>query len=373
MTDSRGAAATSAPVWEPRWSRRRWLRLLSWLAVALSALLVAATGAGYALLDHYDGNIDRLPGVIGAPAEGEQTPAGPLNILVVGSDSRKGLVGEEAFQGRGAEFVTGQRSDVVMLVHLFGSGRRTQFVSIPRDAYVDIPAFRDPRTGKTAPARKDRLNSAFNTGGPALLVSTVQQLTGVRVQHYVQVDFRGFKALVDRVDGVEICLSEPQKDFRSGIDLPAGRQTVQGEQALAFVRQRSGLVRGDIDRIRRQQLLLGALVRKVLSAGTLLNPVRLSGVLQTATTSLQVDETLTTSRLRALALRVRGQDPTSFVFTTAPVADLDARRGGASVVLLDPAESGRLWDRLRRDIPPPPPPPGAPPADQRTAAEDPCA
>ena len=375
MTDSRGTAATSSylPMWEGRASRRRWVRLLSWLSVALSALLVLATGAGYALLDHYDGNIDRLPGVIGAGADAERTPEGPLNILVVGSDSREGLVGEEAFQGTGDEFITGQRSDVVMLVHLFGSDRRTQFVSIPRDTYVDIPAFRDPRTGKTSPARKDRLNSAFNTGGPPLLVSTVQQLTGVRVQHYVQVDFRGFKALVDRVEGVEICLSEPQKDFRSGIDLPAGRQTVQGEQALAFVRQRSGLARGDIDRIRRQQLLLGALVRKVLSAGTLLNPIRLNGVLQTATTSLQVDETLTTSRLRDLALRLREQDPGSFVFTTAPVADLNARRGGASVVVLDPAESGRLWDRLRRDIPPPPPPPGAPPPDQRTAAEDPCA
>jgi anionic cell wall polymer biosynthesis LytR-Cps2A-Psr (LCP) family protein len=194
----------------------------------------------------------------------------------------------------------------------------------------------------------------------------------------VQVDFRGFKALVDQVGGVEICLSEPQKDFRSGIDLAAGRQTVRGDQALAFVRQRAGLARGDIDRIRRQQLLLGALVRKVLSAGTLLNPVRLNGVLRTSTTSLQVDESLTTGRLRDLAVRLRGLDPASFVFTTAPIADTDARRQGASVVLLDPAESGRLWDRLRRDIPPPPPappPPGVapPPVEERTAAEDPCA
>lgn len=375
MTQGTGDAPGSALLpYEPRWSRRRVLRLLSWLSVVSSLLLFTATGAGYALLDYYDGNIARLPGIIDAGA-GEQArdPDKPLNILVVGSDSREGLVGEEAFQGKGSEFITGQRSDVVILVHVFASGRATQFVSIPRDTYVEIPAFKDPTTGRTTPARQDRLNSAFARGGPPLLVSTVQQLTGVRLQHYVQVDFRGFKALVDQVGGVEICLSEPQKDFRSGIDLEAGRQTVRGDQALAFVRQRSGLARGDIDRIRRQQLLLGALVRKVLSAGTLLNPVRFNGVLKTATTSLQVDETLSTGALRDLALRLRGLDPAGFVFTTAPVADLDARRRGASVVLLDPAESGRLWDRLRRDIPPPPRPPGAPPVDQRTAAEDPCA
>jgi LCP family protein required for cell wall assembly len=348
---------------------------MSWLAVLSSLLLFSATGAGYLLLERYDGNIARLPGVIDGAQGGEATRRDrPLNILVVGSDSREGLTGEEAFQGRGKEFITGQRSDVVILVHVFGGGRKTQLVSIPRDTYVDIPAFRDPSTGRTEPAGKDRLNSAFARGGPALLVDTVQQLTGVRLQHYVQVDFRGFRALVDQVGGVEVCLSRPQKDFRSGIDLPAGRQVVQGAQALAFVRQRTGLARGDIDRIRRQQLLLGALVRKVLSAGILLNPVRLNGVLQVSTTSLQVDDTLTPSRLRDLALRVRGLDPASFVFTTAPVADLDARRGGASVVLLDPAESGRLWDRLRRDIPPAPPPPGAtpPPVEQRTAADDPC-
>ena len=373
MTDSHGSATRPLPPWEPRWPRVR--RLLARLSIAAVALAVAAAGAGYALLDYHDGNIARLPGVIerGGGSEDAGDPERPLNILVVGSDSREGLVGEEAFQGKGSEFITGQRSDVVILVHLFASDRRTQFVSIPRDTYVDIPAYTDPQTGETSPARQDRLNRAFSDGGPALLVSTVQQLTGVRIQHYVQVDFRGFKTLVDQVGGVEVCLSTPQKDFRSGIDLPAGRQKVGGDQALAFVRQRSGLARGDIDRIRRQQLLLGALVRKVLSAGTLLNPVRLNGVLQAATTSLQVDDTLSTARLRDLALRLRGQDPGSFVFTTAPVADLNARRGGASVVLLDPAESGRLWDRLRRDIPPPPPPPGAPPPDQRTAAEDPCA
>jgi LCP family protein required for cell wall assembly len=368
--------AAPGPAWQRQRSGRRLARLLGQASVATSALLIALVGAAFVLYDRYDGNITRLPGIIDAepPEGGADRDDRPLNLLVVGSDSREGLTGEEAFQGTGDEFITGERADVVILVHLFASGRTAQLVSLPRDTFVEIPAHQDPKTGATVPARQDRLNTAFARGGPQLLVATVQQLTGVRLQHYVQVDFRGFKSLVDQVGGVEVCLTEPQKDFRSGIDLPAGRQTVQGEQALAFVRQRSGLARGDIDRIRRQQLLLGALVREVLSAGTLLNPVKLNGVLSVATTSLQVDDTLSTARLRDLALRVRGLDPGSFVFTTAPVADLDARRRGASVVLLDPAESGRLFDRLRRDIPPPPPPPGAPePPDQRTAAETECA
>ena len=373
-----GGPRREPPPWQPWWTRRRVARLLSWLAVATSVVLFAATGAGYALLDYYDGNIDRLPNVIAGPME-EPPANGPLDILVVGSDSREGLTGKEAFQGKGDEFITGQRSDVVILVHVYGGGRQAQFVSLPRDTYVDIPAFQDPRTGKTLRAERNRLNAAFATGGPGRLVATVEQLTKIKLEHYVQVDFRGFKSLVDRLGGVEICLSKPQKDFRSGIDLPAGRQVVRGDQALAFVRQRQGLARGDIDRIRRQQLLLGALVRKVLSAGTLLNPVRLNGVLQIATTSLQVDDTLSAGRLRDLGARLRGLDPASVVFTTVPISDIDARRNGASVVLLDVAASSRLFERLRRDIPPgAQPPPSAPPApppnpeEQRTAADDPC-
>ena len=372
---------------------RRVARLLSWAAVVLLASVTVLAVVGYLLLDHYDAKVARLPGVVDTgpggevdtgPGAGTATGPGgedvssaqPLNVLVVGSDSREGLTGEEAFQGTGSEFITGQRSDVVILAHLYAGRQAAQLVSLPRDAYVQIPAHADAATGENVPARPDRLNSAFADGGPPLLVETVQQLTGLRVDHYVQVDFRGFKTLVDALGGVEVCLTEPQRDFRSGIDLPAGRQTVQGEQALAFVRQRTGLPRGDIDRIRRQQLLLGALVREVLSAGTLLNPVRLNGVLQAGTASLQVDETLTTSRLRRLALGLRGLDAADVVFTTAPVADLNAERGGASVVLLDEQRSAELFARLRADIPPPPPaapPSEAPVDDERTAADAPCA
>lgn len=362
--------AAVLPPWEPWWSRRRFGRAASYVAIAISSLLVLTAGAAFVVLDQYDRNVVRLPGVVNAAQAPKQDE--PLNLLLVGSDSREGLTGREAFQGKGRDFITGQRSDVVILAHVFRGGRQAQLVSIPRDTYVEIPAHRDPKTGRTRPAQRDRLNSAFQQGGPALLVDTVENLTGVAIQHYMQVDFRGFKTLVDRLGGVQVCLRKPQKDIRSGIDLPAGRQTVRGDQALAFVRQRQGLPRGDVDRIQRQQLLLGALVRKVLSPKTLLNPVRLNTVLQVATSSLKVDETLTQSRLRELVLSLRQLEPGAVVFTTAPIADLNARRSGASVVLLDETKSAQLFDRLRRDVPPPPRAAAAPP-DQRTAAEDPCA
>lgn len=365
----------AAAPWQPRWSGRRLARLASWVAIGLSLSLIVLVAAGTALLREYDGNITRLPGVIDAQPPPDRDPQ-PLNVLLVGSDSREGLTGAEAFQGTGREFITGERSDVVILAHLSADRQRAELVSIPRDTYVDIPAFQDPDTGEQRPSRRSRLNTAFNLGGPPLLVDTVQQLTGLQLQHYVQVDFRGFRGLVDRLGGVEICLNEAQEDFRSGIDLPAGRQTVGGEQALAFVRQREGLAGGDVGRIERQQLLLGALVREVLSAGTLLNPRRLNGVLQVVTGSLQVDETLTADRLQQLALSVRGLQPGAVVFTTAPIGDLAARRAGASVVLLDVAASERLFDRLGRDLPrpaPPPPAAGEPlPPDARTAAENVC-
>ena len=376
------------PVWESPWSRRRVLRALSWLSVAAAVLLAGGTAAGYALVGYYDGNIRRLPDVVLRKPPPDTDKPRPLNVLVVGSDSRAGLTGEEAFQGKGKGFITGQRSDVIILAHVFAGRHGAQLVSIPRDSYVVIPAHKEPKSGRPVAAREAKINEAFASGGPALLVATVEELTKVRVDHYVQVDFRGFKTLVDRLGGVEICLSEPQKDFRSGIDLPAGRQVVRGGQALAFVRQRQGLARGDIDRIERQQLLLGALVRKILSAGTLLNPVRLNGVLKATTSSLQVDDRLSGERLRALAQRFRSIDTKGVVFTTVPIADISGRRRGQSVVLIDQEPAEQLFDRLRRDIAPgpppappappsgapaPPPPPPPPGVEQRTAAENPCA
>jgi LCP family protein required for cell wall assembly len=349
---------------------RRLARVLSWLAVVTSVAVLAAAGAGWALVTTYDGNIDRIGGVLDLPGVDRPADDGPRDaqtLLLVGSDSREGLAAGEGAQGRGQDFVTGQRADTIILAHLFGDSDRAQMVSIPRDSFVAIPSYSDPATREVTRAHEGKINSSFTLGGPPLLVATVEQLTGIRIDHYVQVDFNGFTTMVERLGGVEVCLSEPAKDKDSGIDLPAGRQVVHGDQALAFVRQRTGLPQGDIDRIGRQQQFMAAIVRKTLSAGTLLNPLKLNGFLDAATDSLQVDEGLELGDLRELALRMRGAEAGAVAFTTVPVAELSARRGGESVVLLDEVAAEELFDRLRRDLPPGAPDPDPPAPDEQPA------
>jgi LCP family protein required for cell wall assembly len=324
---------------------------MSWIAVLTSVAVLATAGAGWALLTFYDGKINRL-GDLGIGDRPTDLPRDATNILIVGSDSRGDLKPGEGTQGTGADFVTGQRSDTVILAHLYGKSDKAQLVSFPRDSWVEIPEHVDPDTGEVVPARDAKLNVAFYDGGPPLLIDTIESLTGLHVDHYMQIDFDGFQAIVNKLDGVEVCLPEAAKEKDSGIDLPAGRSVIQGDQALAFVRQRKGLPNGDIDRIKRQQQFIGAIVRKVLSAGTLLNPTKINGVISVGAESLQVDESLDFSDLQRLALRFRSFDAGGVIFTTVPISNQAATRQGQSVVLLDEAKSDELFDQIRRDIPP---------------------
>jgi LCP family protein required for cell wall assembly len=341
-------------------------RALSWIAVLTSFAVLVTAGAGWAMLRFYDEKITRIAGLeLDREDRPADVPRNATNILIVGSDSRGDLAPGQGTQGRGDEFVTGQRSDTVILAHLYGDADQAQLISFPRDSWVEIPSHVSPETGEVVPAHEGKLNSAFFAGGPALLIDTIEELTGVYVDHYMQIDFDGFQAVVNQLDGVEVCLPEAAKEKDSGIDLPAGRSVIQGEQALAFVRQRKGLPNGDIDRIRRQQQFIGAIVRKVLSAGTLLNPVKLNGVVTVATQALQVDEDLTIGQLQELAFRLRGFDAGGVTFTTVPVADVNGVRERQSVVLLDEQKADELFEALRLDVPPGTPAPAAsPPAPQ---------
>jgi LCP family protein required for cell wall assembly len=328
--------------------------VLSWIAVVTSVAILAAAGAGYVLVNHYEGNITKLKGVFGdrdnAPPP---APNNAENYLIVGSDSRGDLKAGEGVQGSGDTFVTGQRSDTVILAHLYGGkSNKVQLVSFPRDSVVQIPAYTDEK-GKTHPAQRQRINYAFNEGGPKLLIETVEQLTKVRIDHYLQIDFNGFQSMVDKLGGVDVCLSRPAKDHFSGIDLSAGKHHINGAVALSFVRQRHGLTNGDIDRIKRQQQFIGAMVRKVLSAGTLANPLKLNGFLDVATSSLKADEGLDFKTLRTLALRMRSVGAGNVIFATIPISSSNAYvRGLGSVVLIDDVKADALFDQIRRDIAP---------------------
>jgi LCP family protein required for cell wall assembly len=334
--------------------RRRLARVLSWIAVSLSASVLVISGVGFALVKYYDGNINRIKEDIFGPAADRpaKLDGKAKNFLLVGSDSREGATKEELKQS-GTEFTPGRRSDTMILIHLSAKQDKALLMSFPRDLYVEVP-------GKGP----GKINTAFAAGGPALTIATVEQLTDIRIDHYIEVNFNGFRRMVDALDGVEVCLPAPAKEKDSGIDLPAGKSTVRGAQALAFVRQRKGLPRGDIDRIGRQQQFLGAMLRRATSKGILLRPDRLLSFLDTVTDSIQVDKNLSFNTMKDLALRLKDLDPAKVTFVTVPIDRL-ARRGGQSVVLMDEIQSDLLFRSIREDdaIPGASAAPSAPPSN----------
>jgi LCP family protein required for cell wall assembly len=321
-------------------------RVLSWIALSMAVLILGVAGVGYLLVRHYNGNISRISVFGGRDHAPAAAPRNAENVLIVGSDTR---AGDNGVGTGGSRLAAGQRSDTIILAHLYGKSDHALFVSFPRDSYVEIPAWTDPKTGVTHRSRHDKINSAIADGGPALLIATIEKLTDIRVDHYIQVDFVGFKSMVDKLGGVDICLPKDVNDIKSHLTLSAGRHHVNGTTALAFARDRHSFAGQDIDRIKHQQQLIGSMVHKVLSAGTLLNPLKLNGFLNAATSSLQVDENLSFSDMKNIALRVRGFKSGGVLFTTVPIANAAGRINGASVVLLDDTADAQLFDALRRD------------------------
>jgi LCP family protein required for cell wall assembly len=336
----RGPARSGAPGRRVRWPRA--------IAGVAAVAVLATSGAAWAGLNKFDNNITRIGGIL--TGDDNQEPPAPdeaQNILLVGSDSRDGD-GNSAFQaGKGDTQVAGQRSDTMLLVHLAPGNAKATVISFPRDLYVTIPAYTNAQ-GKVYEASEQRINVAFERGGPALTIQTIEQLTGATIDHYVQVDFAGFQRIVDSVGGVEVCLNKKISDKYSGFKGVAGTQTLNGAQALAFVRQRHGLPAGDLDRIKRQQAFLAATLKQVQSAGTLLNPLTLNSLLDAVTQSVAVDDALTVSDMKDLALKLRGIGAGQVGFLTAPVAK-DTRINGQSVLLPDMAELAVIFKALEAD------------------------
>ena len=181
--------------------------------------MLAASGLLYTRYLHYDHNLKKTTGVI--KPGGATAADGAENVLLVGSDSRAGTGDQFAQAPKGQTPVEGQRSDTVMLAHLAKGNKAATLVSLPRDSWVTIPAYTDAK-GVAHPAHLDKLNAAFSLGGAPLLVSTVQQLTGIHIDHYVEIDFAGFQNMVNALGGVDICLSQPAHDVQTGLNLTAG-------------------------------------------------------------------------------------------------------------------------------------------------------
>ncbi|MEU6212567.1 LCP family protein [Streptomyces sp. NPDC047023] len=320
MTDSAGipggtgAAGGGQP---PPRNRRR--RLLRWIGLGAVLLVLLGTAAGWWAYNTLDGNITEDSS---AAAELEryerERPAhlatGAQNILLIGSDSRAGRGNAGYGEDKGT-----QRSDTTILLHLPRDRESATAVSIPRDLMTEIPSCLKPDGSRTAPSFA-QFNWSFEWGGAACTIRTVEKLTGIRIDHHMVIDFAGFKRMVDAVGGVEVCLRQPVDDAQAKLRLPAGRQTLRGEQALGFVRARHSLGNGsDTERMQRQQQFLGSLVKKVQSNGVLLNPARLYPLLDAATSSLTTDPGLASLRnLYELVRGVRGIPTERITFLTVP-------------------------------------------------------
>ncbi len=349
--DPRGPRRPVAP--PPARPRRPVLRALSWLAIIGSALVLVVSLTGYALFMHYNANINRLKGIVGQA--GTPNTAG-VNYLLVGSDTRANP-GDAPYQASpgSPDYVTGQRSDTVMIVHIPAGRAKATVVSFPRDTLVQIPAY-DDASGHHA-AQFAKLNAAFSYGGPRLLVQTLQGLTGLQIDHYVQVDFAGFKKMVDALGGVTLCIGTTRHDHDSGDFLTQGTHHVNGDQALAFVRDRKGLPNGDFDRIRDQQYFLSVVMHTVLSAGTLSQPWKVNSFLDSVTKSLTADQGLSFGDMRELALRMRNLNPAHVTFLTLPNDGTAMRPPYGSVVLVNRDQADALFAELRTDAKPAAPKP----------------
>jgi LCP family protein required for cell wall assembly len=327
--------------------RGGWRSPLGMTAAALSVCVLATSGLLYTRYLHYDHNLTKATHII-TPG-GVAATDGAENVLLVGSDSRTGTGDEFAQAPKGQTAVDGARSDTVILAHLAKGHQAATLVSLPRDSWVTIPAYTDAK-GVAQPAHMDKLNAAFSLGGAGLLVSTVQQLTGIHIDHYVEIDFAGFQSMVDSLGGVDVCLSKAAHDVQTGLNLSAGEHHLDGKTALEFVRQRYGLPLGDIDRIKRQQQFLASMVRKVESAGTLANPLKLNDFLDALTKSISVDSGMSATDLAKLALKLKGLGTGNIVLTTMPLSGFSTQNG-VDVDDIDVSKATALFSSLAIDAP----------------------
>lgn len=331
--------------------RQGWPRTLLALGAAV-VLGLTLTGVGIEIASsRLEGNITAVDISATTGREhgrvqltGEDGRYTPLNILLMGSDSRQG---QSTKKYGDPNVMTGERSDTAILLHLSADRSFATAVSIPRDTWVMLPACE--RDGRTVGSFEGKFNTAFEIGGPGCTVKLVEQMTGLTVDNFAVIDFDGFKQVVDALGGVEVCLTEPANDPQSKLRLPAGVSVVNGEQALSFVRARKTLSDGsDLSRIKRQQAFLSAMIREASSTGLLLNPVKLYSTLNAATSGLTTDPGMAEMDvLRDLALSVRGMAPRDIAFITMPWVE----RGDGENVLVDEAAAAPIWQSIADDIP----------------------
>jgi LCP family protein required for cell wall assembly len=268
------------------------------LFASLSLLVIVGSGAAWVTFKNFNAHVPHGEAVP-ALRNGETDPDGSAqNILLIGNDTRSGATRAELRALHTGQDKSTVNADTMMVLHVPADDSRATLVSFPRDSWVTIPGHGKGKINSAYPdgynaAKSDgRSERAAESAGIILTIKTIHQLTGLYIDHYMQVSLFGFYRISEAIGGVTVCLNQPAHDRYSGVDLPKGVSVIKGVQALAFVRQRHGLPHGDLDRIKRQQYFLKSAFQKISSAGTLLNPFKLRDLLKAVEGSLLVDPKL---------------------------------------------------------------------------------
>lgn len=318
--------------------RQRRHRALSAIGALLLVLVLLTAGLAWYATARYAGNITRIPGVFSGLDESTRpappTPAPgsddvPLTLLFVGIDT------EDPGDGSNALAEAGEGSaDVLMLVQIAASRDSAVAVSLPGTSTVPVPGYGTQTIG-----------SAFTEGGPTLLVQTVEALTEVRIDHYVSIDFAGFAEITDAVGGVDVRVAAP---FAArGVSLTQGVNHLDGQEALAYVRQRSGLPGGELDRVQRHQNYLWAMMSTVSRQNLLTDPGRLDDFLLALTDALSVDDTLSDVDVVSMVLSLRKLTPADVAFLTVPVIRTEPSPRPLAPLSLDAVRAAQMWSYLR--------------------------
>jgi LCP family protein required for cell wall assembly len=272
----------------------------------------------------------------------DEAPSGsrPANqpgttFLLVGSDSRQGLSAAER-KKLGTGNSAGQRTDTIMIMYI-PAGGKPALISVPRDSYLPIPGH-----------GSNKINSAYAFGGPKLLVQTVEQNTGLRIDDYLEIGFGGFVSVIDSVGGINLCLPQAIRDKDSHINLPKGCQTLDGTNALGYVRMRHADPRGDLGRVERQRAMLAAVAKKGASAGSVLNPVRYWKLSNATADSLRLGKKTSFLNMVSLAWAMRKVSGNQGLTLTVPVANANASTGSGSAVLWNDSQAKKMFADIAR-------------------------
>ncbi len=318
---------------------RRWRTI----AVAVLAVLVGWVAFTAAAPWHAWSTTSR----VNAAPDGDRAAAGDGHTyLLVGSDSREGLTPDQK-KALGTGSAEGRRTDSIILVHVPSGGGKAALISVPRDSYLSIPGH-----------GRDKVNASFAIGGPQLLVETLEQAAGLRIDGYVEIGFGGFASVVDSLGGVDICVARDIQDDKAHIDLRKGCQSLDGANALGYVRARYSDPKGDIGRAERQRQFLGAVMKQAATPSTVLVPWRWWAFTHAAASSVTVGKDTGLIDAFRILSTMRGVSSDQTLSLVVPISDANATTGAGSSVLWDDRRAEALFTMLREGTPLDGPPPG---------------